>query len=64
MSVFEMTIRGLGGLLAAHDLSGDAVFLEKCAALPRAKNKEEKEKKEAVPAGTLSTIRANVQAVG
>ena len=31
VSVFEMTIRGVGGLLAAHDLSGDAVFLERCA---------------------------------
>ena len=31
VSVFEMTIRGIGGLLAAHDLSGDAVFLDRCA---------------------------------
>lgn len=31
VSVFEMTIRSVGGLLAAHDLSGDATFLERCA---------------------------------
>jgi mannosyl-oligosaccharide alpha-1,2-mannosidase len=29
-SVFETTIRVLGGLLAAYDLSGDPAFLEKC----------------------------------
>jgi mannosyl-oligosaccharide alpha-1,2-mannosidase len=29
VSVFEITIRALGGLLAAFDLSGDNVFLEK-----------------------------------
>ena len=29
VSVFETTIRALGGLLAAYDLSGDAIFLEK-----------------------------------
>ena len=29
VSVFETNIRALGGLLAAYDLSGDAVFLEK-----------------------------------
>ena len=29
VSVFETTIRELGGLLAAFDLSGDAVFLTK-----------------------------------
>lgn len=29
VSVFETTIRSLGGLLAAYDLSGDKVFLEK-----------------------------------
>lgn len=29
VSVFETTIRALGGLLAAYDLSGDKVFLEK-----------------------------------
>lgn len=29
ISVFETTIRSLGGLLAAYDMSGDAVFLEK-----------------------------------
>jgi hypothetical protein len=29
VSVFETTIRSLGGLLAAYDLSGDPVFLEK-----------------------------------
>lgn len=29
VSVFETTIRALGGLLAAYDLSGEAVFLEK-----------------------------------
>ena len=29
MSVFETTIRNLGGLLSAYDLSGDKVFLEK-----------------------------------
>jgi hypothetical protein len=28
-SLFELVIRGVGGLLSAHDLSGDAVFLEK-----------------------------------
>ena len=33
VSVFEATIRALGGLLAAHDLSGDAIFLEKAADL-------------------------------
>lgn len=29
VSVFETTIRSLGGLLAAYDMSGDEVFLEK-----------------------------------
>lgn len=29
VSVFETTIRELGGLLAAYDLSGDDVFKEK-----------------------------------
>lgn len=29
VSVFETTIRALGGLLAAYDLSGEAVFLDK-----------------------------------
>lgn len=29
VSVFETTIRSLGGLLSAYDLSGDSVFLEK-----------------------------------
>ncbi len=31
VSVFETTIRSLGGLLSAYDLSGDPVFLEKAA---------------------------------
>lgn len=29
VSVFETTIRELGGLLAAYDLSGDRVFMDK-----------------------------------
>ena len=29
VSVFETTIRNLGGLLSAYDLSGDVAFLEK-----------------------------------
>lgn len=29
-SVFETTIRVVGGLLAAHDLSGDAMFARRC----------------------------------
>ena len=29
VSVFEVTIRSLGGLLSAYDLSGDPIFLEK-----------------------------------
>ena len=29
MSVFETTIRALGGLLAAHSLSGEQIFLTK-----------------------------------
>lgn len=33
VSVFETTIRELGGLLAAYDLSGDRVFLEKAKEL-------------------------------
>ncbi|CAN0027857.1 unnamed protein product, partial [Phaeothamnion confervicola] len=33
VSVFETTIRELGGLLAAYDLSGDRIFLEKAAEL-------------------------------
>lgn len=33
VSVFETTIRALGGLLAAYDLSGDAIFLEKAKQL-------------------------------
>eukprot|EP00741_Cyanophora_paradoxa_P023313 tig00000254_g22520.t1 len=33
VSFFETTIRCLGGLLAAYDLSGDAVFLEKARQL-------------------------------
>lgn len=32
ISVFEITIRELGGLLAAFDLSGDRVFLDKARA--------------------------------
>lgn len=32
-SVFETTIRVVGGLLAAHDLSGDAMFARRCARL-------------------------------
>ena len=35
VSVFETTIRELGGLLAAFDLSGDAVFLDKAEDLGR-----------------------------
>ena len=34
MSVFETTIRILGGLLSAYQLSGDHVFLDKCACHP------------------------------
>lgn len=33
VSVFETTIRELGGLLSAFDLSGDAIFLEKAKQL-------------------------------
>ena len=33
VSVFETTIRSLGGLLSAYDLSGDKVFLEKAEEL-------------------------------
>ncbi|KAK9845755.1 hypothetical protein WJX81_001541 [Elliptochloris bilobata] len=33
VSVFEMVIRGVGGLLAAHDLSGDVLFLERAEEL-------------------------------
>eukprot|EP01035_Chromulina_nebulosa_P006335 gene6335-8563_t len=33
VSVFETTIRELGGLLAAYDLSGEKVFLEKATQL-------------------------------
>ncbi len=33
LSVFETTIRALGGLLAAYDLSGDALFLKKAVDL-------------------------------
>jgi len=33
VSVFETTIRSLGGLLSAHDLSGDDVFLDKAKEL-------------------------------
>ena len=33
VSVFEVTIRELGGLLAAFDLSGDRVFLDKARRL-------------------------------
>jgi Glycosyl hydrolase family 47 len=32
-SVFETTIRVVGGLLAAHDLSGDAMFARRCGSL-------------------------------
>jgi hypothetical protein len=35
VSVFETTIRELGGLLAAYDLSGNPVLLEKAADLGR-----------------------------
>lgn len=35
-SVFETTIRIVGGLVAAYDLSGDAMYLEKCTALVEA----------------------------
>ncbi|KAL7547199.1 hypothetical protein ACHAWF_010525 [Thalassiosira exigua] len=35
VSVFETTIRNLGGLLSAHDLSGDEAFLEKADDLGR-----------------------------
>ena len=34
-SVFETTIRVLGGLLAAHDLSGDEMYVEKCVELAK-----------------------------
>ena len=33
VSVFETTIRNLGGLLSAYDLSGDRIFLEKADGL-------------------------------
>eukprot|EP00930_Biecheleria_cincta_P094238 TRINITY_DN8513_c0_g1_i2.p1 TRINITY_DN8513_c0_g1~~TRINITY_DN8513_c0_g1_i2.p1 ORF type:complete len:857 (+),score=181.54 TRINITY_DN8513_c0_g1_i2:132-2702(+) len=33
VSVFELTIRGVGGLLGAHTLSGDKVFLERAKEL-------------------------------
>merc|ERR1712232_1518479 len=33
VSVFEVTIRALGGLCAAHSLSGDSVFLRKATDL-------------------------------
>lgn len=33
VSVFETTIRELGGLLAAYDLSGESVLLEKAVDL-------------------------------
>ena len=29
-SVFETTIRVLGGLMAAHDLTGDAMYVTRC----------------------------------
>lgn len=32
-SMFEMTIRALGGLLGAYTMSGDKVFLERAAEL-------------------------------
>lgn len=35
MSVFETTIRELGGLLAAFDFSGESVFLDKAEDLGR-----------------------------
>ena len=34
-SVFETTIRVLGGLLAAYDLSGDEMYVEKCLELAK-----------------------------
>jgi len=36
LSVFESTIRVLGGLLAAHDLSGETAFVSKAEELARA----------------------------
>lgn len=36
LSVFESTIRVLGGLLAAHDLSGETAFVGKAEELARA----------------------------
>ena len=33
--MFETTIRVLGGLLAAHDLSGDEMYVEKCVELAK-----------------------------
>lgn len=33
-SVFETTIRVVGGLLSAHDLTGEAIFLQKCPPPP------------------------------
>ena len=36
LSVFESTIRVLGGLLAAHDLSGEPAFVAKAEELARA----------------------------
>lgn len=38
VSTFEMTIRGLGGLLSAHALSGDRLFLRKAEQLGEALN--------------------------
>ena len=35
LSVFESTIRVLGGLLAAHDLSGETAFISKAEELAR-----------------------------
>lgn len=35
ISVFETTIRNLGGLLSAYDLSGDKIFMEKAESLGR-----------------------------
>jgi hypothetical protein len=40
VSVFEITIRALGGLLAAYDLSGDAVFLDKARDLGKTGSRE------------------------
>ena len=33
-SLFELVIRGVGGLLSAYDLSQDSIFLTRCRPIP------------------------------